>query len=334
MPKKIISLVLCVFIFIMGMAVFANAADGDMSIVLQIENTNMTVNGVNKEIDAAPVIVDGRTLLPVRAVVEEIGGDVSWNSEAKQATLNHGENEIVLTIDSETALLNNEEQKLDTAPVIISGRTFLPIRFIAENFGYNVEWSEDDRSITITNSVVDTLTSVTEVAIELSTEELKTTETTDSENILIVYFSRTGTTKKLAEDIHNKVGGDIAEITPVEAYPDDYDECIEQAQREIEEDARPAYTVDISDISKYDVVFVGYPIWWNTVPPVVKTFLESTDLSGKTVMPFCTHGGSGIRGSMTAINELCPDSVVINGLDDNEDYAIDQWLKNNNFDLD
>ncbi len=316
MINKIISLILCVLLYTTGISVYADAADTkDMSIILQIENLNMTVNGTEKEIDAAPVIIDGRTLLPVRAVVEEMGGDVIWDREAKQATLNHGNNEIVLTIDSETALLNNEEQTLDTAPVIISGRTFLPIRFIAENFGYNVEWNGENKTVTINTSVADDNTSETE------------------SNTLIVYFSRTGTTKELAENIHSKIGGDIAEITPVIPYPEDYNQCIEQAQNEIREDARPDYTINIDDISKYDTILVGYPIWWSSVPPVVRTFLDNNDLSDKRIMPFCTHGGSGISGSMSNIRELCPNSDITEGLDESSDSDVNGWLSENGLNL-
>lgn len=328
MFKKIISLFLCVIFCITGISVFA-AGTEDMSILLQIDNSNMTVNGVEKAIDEAPVIRDGRTLLPVRAVVEEMGGSVEWNSDLKQAILNHGENTIVLTIDSTTALLNNQEQSLDTEPVIINGRTFLPIRFIAESFGYDVEWNETDKTILITEkaerSTTEEITAV-EDATEETTEAVNDSEGT---NTLIVYFSRTGTTKELAENIHSKIGGDIAEIVPVVPYPEDYNQCIEQAQEEIEEDARPEYTISIDDISEYDTILVGYPIWWSSVPPVVRTFLDNNDLTGKTVMPFCTHGGSGIRGSMSDIRELCPESDIRDGLDESGDQAVDTWLSEN-----
>jgi flavodoxin len=281
----------------------------------------MTVNGAEKSIDAAPVIENGRTLLPVRAVVEEMGGNVSWNSESKQATLNNDENTIILTIDSQTAVLNNEEKLLDTSPVIIDGRTFLPIRFIAESFGYNVEWNDTDKEIVISNNKVTDLIE-TPQAVETTTEET-------TQNTLIVYFSRTNTTKALADKIHDKIGGDIAVITPVVPYPEDYDECIEQAQNEINDNARPEYTIDIDDISKYNTILIGYPIWWNSVPPVVRAFLESNDLSDKIVMPFCTSGGSGINGSMKNIRELCPNSRIMAGLDKSDNNSIDNWLKNN-----
>lgn len=125
-------------------------------ITMQINNPTMTVNGTEKEIDpgmgTTPVILNDRTLLPVRAVVEEIGGTVGWNEELQEVTLAYKEKEIKLTIDSLTAYLNNEEQTLDAAPTVINDRTMLPIRFIAESFGYDVTWNESTQTVTIKNS--------------------------------------------------------------------------------------------------------------------------------------------------------------------------------------
>ena len=129
-------------------------ADESKEIILQIDNPVMKVNGEEKNIDeegTAPVIVDGRTLLPVRAIVEEIGGEVAWNAETKEVTLTHEDQEIVLTIDSDEGFLNGEPQVLDAAPAIINGRTMLPIRFVAQSFGFNVDWNSETKEITISN---------------------------------------------------------------------------------------------------------------------------------------------------------------------------------------
>ena len=131
-------------------------ASNAMKIVLQIGNPVMTVNGVEKEIDpgreTAPVIINNRTLLPIRAVVEEMGGEVSWNEETKEVTLTYGTDEIKLTIDSTTAYLNGTAQALDAAPQVINDRTMLPIRFVAESFHFTVEWNGEDQVITITKA--------------------------------------------------------------------------------------------------------------------------------------------------------------------------------------
>lgn len=324
MIKKILSLFLLFVLCLIGTTVFA-----DEVISLQVGSSVMTVNGVDKEIDTgketAPVIINNRTFLPVRSIIEEIGGDVSWNKSAKEITLSYNGNTIILNIDNTTAYLNNQSYTLDAAPVIINDRVFLPIRFIAESFDFDVEWNEAENTVIITKFDM-----LSNEATEKATEE--TTEVTENGNdVLIVYFSRTGTTRKLAEDIHNITNGDIVEITPVEAYPEDYDECIQVAQEEIKRDARPEINIDIDNIEKYNTIIIGYPIWWDSVPPVVRTFFDSYDLSGKTIIPFCTHGGSGIRGSMSKVKELCPNSDVKEGLDKSSQSDIENWLTENGF---
>ena len=112
------------------------AAEGDMIITLQIDNPTMYVNGQATEIDpgrgTVPVVVNDRTLLPIRTVVEAVRGTVEWNEEASETTLIYGNDVIRLTIDSTTAYLNDEVQELDVAPIVMNDRTMLPIRFVAE----------------------------------------------------------------------------------------------------------------------------------------------------------------------------------------------------------
>ena len=113
-------------------------------IALQINNPAMDVDGKNVNIDengTTPVIVDGRTLLPVRAVVEAMGGVVGWDQATKTVTLTVGEDVVKLTINSTAAVLNDEAKTLDVAPVIINSRTMLPIRFVMESFGGQVGWN-------------------------------------------------------------------------------------------------------------------------------------------------------------------------------------------------
>lgn len=182
-----------------------------------------------------------------------------------------------------------------------------------------------------TELTTESKTETTENTTELTTESKTEITTEDTNDILIVYFSHTGTTRNAAELVYSSVGGDMVEITPVNQYPVVYSELLSQAQSEISSDARPAINVDIDDISKYNTILVGYPIWWNTVPPVVRTFFDSYDLSGKTIMPFCTSGGSGINGSMTKVRELCPNSNVIQGIEADNRTVINNWLRNNGF---
>lgn len=159
--KKVISILLSVCCAFSLCASMGCAEDnetvqngGNVEIVLTIGDPMMSVNNIEKEIDpgmgTAPVIINDRTLLPVRAVVEELGGTVEWDGEKREALLSCGNDEIVLKIDSTSAELNGAAQTLDTAPIIINDRTMLPIRFIAESFNFDVEWNGDTQEVTIT----------------------------------------------------------------------------------------------------------------------------------------------------------------------------------------
>ena len=99
--------------------------------------------------------------------------------------------------------------------------------------------------------------------------------------VLVAYFSRSGNTRAVADHIKSLTGGDMFEIQVAKPYPEEYHACTEVAKKEVE------------NIASYDVIFVGYPNWWGTTPMPILTFLESHDLNGKIVIPFCTHGGGG-----------------------------------------
>ena len=132
--------------------------------------------------------------------------------------------------------------------------------------------------------------------------------------VLVAYFSHSGNTREIANQIHKSVGGDIFEIQAVKPYPGDYDECVEQAKQELKEGYRPKLKTIVKNIESYDVVFIGYPCWWSTIPAPVVTFLSKYDLSGKTVVPFCTHEGSGLGHSVSDISKLCPKSTLLESL--------------------
>lgn len=146
------------------------------------------------------------------------------------------------------------------------------------------------------------------------TEE--TSEGTGSK-VLVAYFSATGHTRTIAEYLQTALDADLYEIVPQEPYTaDDLDYNTDgcRANREQNDDAaRPAISGSVDNMDGYDVVFIGYPIWWGQAPKIVYTFLESYDLSGKTVVPFCTSGGSGIDGSLGGIQALAPDADWLTG---------------------
>lgn len=115
----------------------------------------------------------------------------------------------------------------------------------------------------------------------------------DGRRVLVAYFSWGGNTRTVAGQIAELTGADLYEIKPAHAYPTDYNACVEAARAEKNASARPALQGQLPDVSAYDVVLIGFPNWWGTMPMPVFTFVESLDLSGKTVAPFCTHGGGG-----------------------------------------
>lgn len=156
-------------------------------------------------------------------------------------------------------------------------------------------------------------------------------------NVLIVYFSQTGNTETVANIIHDNVGGDIVKLETTEAYPSDYDELVDYAQQEKQEDARPELSTVIENIEQYDTIFLGYPNWWGDMPMAIYTFLDTYDLSGKTIAPFITHGGSGLSGTPENIQEEELNATVTEGLAIDGDEASDssedvvEWLNSLGF---
>ena len=144
--------------------------------------------------------------------------------------------------------------------------------------------------------------------------------------VLIAYFSKTGNTEKAANEIHDLVGGDMFKIEPVKPYPDDYTATTDIGKKEKNEKARPEVKGKVANMADYDVVFIGYPIWWGTAPMAVFTFMEATDFTGKTVIPFCTSGGSSIDESMKDMQTLAAKGTVVKGLNCNDSGAIKPWL--------
>lgn len=131
---------------------------------------------------------------------------------------------------------------------------------------------------------------------------------------LVVYFSRSGHTARIAREIHNRVGGDIVEIETVEAYPEDYQALTEVAKAEQQRKARPALKTKIPNIDDYGVIFLGYPNWWSSMPMPVFTFIEENRLDGKTIAPFTTHGGGGLGHSVNDLKKELPHSRILKPL--------------------
>ena len=144
-------------------------------------------------------------------------------------------------------------------------------------------------------------------------------------HVLVVYFSHAGenynvgvieegNTAKMGKVIAEQLGADVFELVPVVPYPEDYDSCLDVATEEQRTDARPEYEGGIENWEQYDTVFIGYPIWWGEIPNIVYTFMEAYDFSGKTVIPFNTHEGSGQAHSQRDIEGLLTSATVLKGL--------------------
>lgn len=152
------------------------------------------------------------------------------------------------------------------------------------------------------------------VPSQMNLAEEKAMALSENKKILVAYFSHSGNTREIADQIHKVVGGDIFEIRSVSPYPNDYDTVVKQARRELDSGYRPELKTKLEGIESYDLIFMGYPNWWGTFPAPVKTFLSEYDLSGKTIVPFCTHGGSGLGRSVSDIAKLCPKSTLLEGI--------------------
>lgn len=140
---------------------------------------------------------------------------------------------------------------------------------------------------------------------------------TQGSKVLVAYFSATGTTKGVAEHIANGLNADIYEIIPEEPYTDadlDYSDNNSRSTIEMNDSSsRPAISGSVENMEQYDIVFIGYPIWWGEAPRIVSTFVESYDFSGKTVVPFCTSGGSGVGSSATNLEQLTSGAAWMEG---------------------
>ena len=132
----------------------------------------------------------------------------------------------------------------------------------------------------------------------------------EKKKVLVVYFSATGTTSQVGKQIAKIADADICEITPLTPYSDaDLDWTNKQSRSSLEmsdSTARPKIKAVMVDVSQYDYVFLGYPIWWDLAPRAVNTFIETTNLAGKTVIPFATSGGSSIGNSVAVLKQLYP----------------------------
>ena len=154
---------------------------------------------------------------------------------------------------------------------------------------------------------------------------------------IVVYFSCTGNTKAVAEEVAAQTGSELHEIVPEEPYTEEdlnYNDDSCRANVEMNDpESRPAISNTIENLSDYDTIYIGYPIWWSSLPRIMNTFFDTYDFSGKTIVPFCTSGSSSISQSLSVIREAEPEAQVKEGLqvssagaDDSSD-EVSRWLE-------
>ncbi|MEX6674444.1 flavodoxin [Pseudomonas sp. W2Oct36] len=151
--------------------------------------------------------------------------------------------------------------------------------------------------------------------------------------VLVAYFTRSGNTKVVAGLLQRAQQADLFEIAPADAYPEDYLGTVEQARRERDSNFEPLLAAHVSNMANYDLIFLGFPIWGETTPPVIRSFLSSHDLNGKVLVPFITHGGYGLGSSYHVLTRHAPGALLQKGFEmqaDQERRTMDQvngWLE-------
>ena len=161
----------------------------------------------------------------------------------------------------------------------------------------------------------------------------------DGSKALIVYFTWSGNTRRIANKIQEITGADIFEVQLVTPYSSDYNTALDQAKHDQNTQARPELANRVENIDQYDTIILGNPNWWASIPMPSATFLQSYDFSGKTILPFCSHGGGGFGQTLTTIAKLAPDATLTEGLSvhyaggPNLPDEIAEWLNQNGFNV-
>lgn len=195
----------------------------------------------------------------------------------------------------------------------------------------NQNKNEENRNLVAETNNVQNKETINNVSTEGSNTETQNGKT------LILYFSQSGNTQTVANFIHEAVGGDILRLETVKTYSSNYNDLLDEAQEEQNNNARPELKTKIDNIEEYSTIFLGYPNWWGDMPMPLYTFLEEYDLSGKTIAPFVTSGGSGFSNTISTIREKEPNANVVKGLSisgssaENSQDEVEEWINNLGF---
>lgn len=212
---------------------------------------------------------------------------------------------------------------------------------------HNSSGSTPETVIETTEAQTEAREETTAATEEIASQETEDTEETIGGKALVAYFSlageqyavgviEEGNTSIIAHMIGDAVGADLFEIQAETPYPTTHSELLDVSRQEMSENARPAYVGDVENWADYDTVYLGFPNWWGDMPMIVYHFLESHDWSGKTVIPFCTHGGSGLSGTERTIAQITGaammDGFAISGETAQNDRergqaAVNDWLR-------
>jgi flavodoxin len=159
------------------------------------------------------------------------------------------------------------------------------------------------------------------------------TNAAGSAKILVAYFTRTGNTRLIATQIARALDATLFQFVPATAYPEDYEAQVAQAEDERQRGYEPPLQATVPDLGSYETVFLGFPIWGMTAPSIVRSFLSRHDLSGKTLVPFITHGGYGLGNSLAVVAEHAPRALLVDGFSKHCDQEretlreVTQWLE-------
>lgn len=201
----------------------------------------------------------------------------------------------------------------------------------------NLENNNESNSDEIENTENNTSKGLKTLVVYFSVPETNNPSnmTRDEDNSTVVVNGEVlGNTQYVAKLIKERTSADIFRLEPTNAYPTNHSELLKRAQEEMSNNVKPEIKGKIENFDQYDVIFVGYPIWNADIPPIIETFLSEYKFDGKTVVPFCTHGGSGLSGTPSTIAKLIPNANVIqNGFSisrnsmNNAISAVESWLK-------
>ena len=159
----------------------------------------------------------------------------------------------------------------------------------------------------------------------------------ETPKMLVLYYSQTGNTKAVADEIATKLGADIEEIVAVNPYDGDFQATIERCKQEHEQGSIPDIQPIKADLASYDIIFLGFPVWFGTYAPPVQKFLLGADLSGKKIVPFCTFGSGGLESSVNDLKQAAPNAEIMTGYGvraarmDAMPKEVDQFLKSNGY---